>query len=107
MAKGLLGSAAATTGPVVVYTVPSGISHAVVHITIDSDGGSNMTNCFVSVSGMVVLRGNGSTYSSALNAVVWGSNAVSMMLSPGDVVRVSTGFGGPNCYCTVSGYEVA
>lgn len=110
MAQGLLGSATLPGGggspPVVAYTVPAGISHAVVHITISLSGsiGTNQSNGSVSVTvnGTPVLTQSASISSTNFSFF---SNAVSMMLSPGNVVRI-TGSPTDAVYCTVTGYEV-
>jgi hypothetical protein len=95
MAIGLLGTGTTTgSSPVTVYTVPSGISHAVVHITLSS----NNNNRTASVDSTVILRtNNGGSGSDMWNV------STSMMLSPENVITVE---GGTDASCTVSGYEV-
>jgi hypothetical protein len=88
MAIGLLG--ASLTSGATVYTVPAGISHAVVHITLVGSSTSA-----VLVNNISVLNGPSGTFFVPVS--------VSMMLSPGDIVRLGVGLGS----CTVSGYEVA
>ena len=112
MAIGLLGAGtvgAGTSGT--IYTVPSGISHAVVHLTLSPPRGGGATGFQASgsmrVGGITVLTqsttGGGDSASGV--ATFFNSNSVSMMLSPGDVVQV---FAGPaqQAEGTVSGYEV-
>lgn len=109
MATGLLGSGTLynsnrTTST--IYTVPSsGVSYAVVHITIaqepeDGDGDHQ----WVTVAGHKVLTllpvGGFNSYHGK-----FGSNSVSMMLSPGNAVVLSVYRS--EVSCTVSGYEVA
>lgn len=97
MAIGLLG--AATGGSGTVYTVPSGISHAVVHITLSITAVSN-AYYFVKVNSVPVLSAIGNASNVPTEFI---SGSVSMMLSPGDVVSY---IGGNLCSCTISGYEV-
>lgn len=110
MAIGLLGTGTVTDSyqDTLVYTVPTGISHAVVHITLcgSSSFSSAVSYGAVTVGGTVAL-------SVALFAVTeltgWKfvggtlSDSVSMMLGPGTQVRVAGQIG---TACTVSGYEV-
>jgi hypothetical protein len=96
MAIGLLGAIRGSGGVnTVVYTVPAGISHAVVHITLQSSAANQV---FIRQASTVIdveiLEPN--------NGGSSGSTSVSMMLSPGDSVLVGSG-----ARCTVSGYEVA
>jgi len=94
MAIGLLGTGQTVgASPVTVYTVPSGISHAVVHITLCSSDSPR----YARINGVPILI---SVNTSTIDT--W-NFATSMMLSPGDVVSVA---GGANANCTVSGYEV-
>lgn len=117
MAVGLLGSATATpsgSGSTVVYTVPaSGVSHAVVHITLSASDGFYFIGPgplgWVTVNNHVVLSPVwGVVFQLGTTNYVQGSgNSVSMMLSPGDVVLVTcNGSLTSSCSCTVSGYEV-
>jgi len=114
MAIGLLGAATATFGnpAVTVYTVPNGISHAVVHITGAMGNLNNPMNLFayLKVNSNVVLSLEFISVSAAVEAM-GASRSVSVMLNPGDVVSVvCTGTGtantGATTSCTVSGYEV-
>jgi hypothetical protein len=101
MAIGLLGSGSSSnTVPTTVYTVPGGISHAVVHITLTVPGGA------LAGSGDVQVAGSSLLYiTTAANASA-PIQSVSVMLSSGNVVTV-TGANGQPAYCTVSGYTVA
>jgi len=111
MATGLLGSATLSTTSnshvnTTVYTVPSsGVSYAVVHITVATepvDGDGDHT--YVTVDDHKVLSliptGGYNSYSGR-----YASNSVSMMLSPGNEVKLYGKL--INVSCTVSGYEVA
>ena len=91
MAIGLLAYFKATSvGTTTVYTVPAGISHAVVHMTTFG------TNSYLAVNGALILISPGTTEQ---------YNSVSVMLSPGDVVSFTAA--SINHTCTISGYEVA
>jgi hypothetical protein len=106
MASGLLGAVtlAPASSTQTVYTVPGGITHAVVHITLNGPdaGAVNQlnTNAYVAVNGNSVLQPSGVLGTNNLG------NAVSMMLSPGNVVTVNKPAGSGMATCTVSGYEV-
>jgi hypothetical protein len=112
MATGLLGSGTLSAGSTrttsTIYTVPSsGVSYAVVHITIamepeDTDG----DHVWVTVAGHKVLTliPSGGGYGSSSHGK-YASNSVSMMLSPGNTVVLSVYRA--EVSCTVSGYEVA
>lgn len=127
MAIGLLGAAsvsAPSTGPVgsaVVYTVPAGISHAVVHITLSlgvaqEGGGGQQSLSWVIVANSgntksaKVLAGELVTIFPASGTKFFASpSPVSMMLSPGDTVTVVASFNGSIggiSDCSVTGYEV-
>jgi hypothetical protein len=110
MAIGLLGKAKGTSSgaTVTVYTVPAGISHAVVHITISGDG-VNISQSSGDASVVTVDGGSVLTLNAALGGTAfrYNQNSVSMMLSPGNVVAVFGGAAGQFTTCTVSGYEVA
>lgn len=86
MAIGLLGAAGGTMGGNTVYTVPAGISHAVVHITGCMTAASTG---LIKVNGLTLLK-------------IVDNFSTSMMLSPGDTVEVEE----PGATCFVSGYEV-
>ena len=111
MATGLLGSATITSsssGNTTVYTVPSsGVSYAVVHITISMEGTDDTDgdDAYVTVEDNPVVSLNPMGGFNHHSLHKHGSNSVSMMLSPGNVVKLyiyrST------VGCTVSGYEVA
>jgi hypothetical protein len=110
MAKGLLGDGNLGPGAnstITVYTVPAGISHAVVHITLSPTGMRDDTidlTVSARVNGVPILSPGTSGTSTGL---IYSASATSMMLSPGDVVTLQgnntivLGWG-----CTVSGYEV-
>ena len=95
MAVGLLGAAMASTSSwVSVYTVPSGVSHAIVHITLSaSTSGAVRVN---STEIMYIPSSSSTGYNASR------TDKVSMMLSPGSVVAVY----GAGAACTVSGYTV-
>jgi hypothetical protein len=107
MAIGVLGSASLPvfgSPTITVYTVPAGISHAVVHITL-SPGQFSGVSARAFLNGVVIMTTainfSGTTYTDRFGSV-------SMMLSPGDVITASQsgGTGLPDGGCTVTGYEV-
>jgi hypothetical protein len=110
MAIGLLGAGSGGAASyTLVYTVPAGISHAVVHITLCNGSFTSNTEGRVSVQEstsssyidvLVVAAVPPSAQVSAYGTI---SDSVSMMLSPGCKIYVT----GQNASCTVSGYEVA
>jgi len=110
MATGLLGSAAVSdigySGVTsTVYTVPSsGVSYAVVHITLATEfqDSSYAYGTYVSVNDKPVLHLIASNFGGVGR---FHSNALSIMLSAGNVVKLRSYR--HTSYCTVSGYEVA
>jgi hypothetical protein len=111
MAIGLLGSATADNAAATVYTVPAGISHAVVHITLTPgvyiSGPQTIWSGTVSVAGVSVIRIYNVISSSTTPPGTIQSQSVSMMLSPGNSVTVASDYSTGFASCTVSGYTVA
>jgi len=110
MAIGLLGAGTSADGVgTTIYTVPSGISHAVVHITAAAPGvpSTQGAGANVYVNNNVILS---TDLSSVGNGIFASPASVSAMLNPGDQVRVvniySVAAGASPAYATVSGYEV-
>jgi len=104
MAIGLLGSATQSgAGTTTVYTVPAGISHAVVHIDVLSTAVGTSSFCSLSVGGVLLFVGGTSS-----TAVPYDSGGPhwSMMLSPGNTVTLTLS-GQGSIFAAVSGYEVA
>ena len=105
--------------PVVVYTVPSDVDHAVVHITIVPGALAqgvwrvrpNTANVTVNNIAVLSYSFSGVGYDPTFNTNepnwIGFSNSLSMMLNPGDVVRLTPiAYTQGTAAVSVSGYEV-
>lgn len=103
MAIGILGAGSAFNSVVTVYTVPAGISHAVVHIYAYFSVNSASATAFANV----LINGN-TLYQCRAHSTIPNEPpeySASVMLSPGDVVRVA-GATSIGVNVTITGYEV-